>query len=124
MFTLYHHGSPVCAAKVRIYLHEKHIDWEGEYLDILKGDQFEPAYLKLNPKSVVPTIVHDGTIAEQAKEAGNEATAVKDTASELSSKSDELANTVLVFLTSICTNGKEADAVQTDEVEAGDLKAA
>lgn len=59
---LYHHGSSVCAAKVRIYLHEKGIDWEGEYIDILKGDQFDPLYLKLNPKAVVPTLVHDETV--------------------------------------------------------------
>ena len=26
----------------------------------LRGDQNEPAYLKLNPNGVVPTLVHDG----------------------------------------------------------------
>ena len=26
----------------------------------LRGDQFDPAYLKLNPNAVVPTLVHDG----------------------------------------------------------------
>jgi glutathione S-transferase len=66
MLTLYHHGSSVCAAKVRIYLHEKGIDWEGEYVDILKGDQFDPAYLELNPKAVVPALVHDGTVITES----------------------------------------------------------
>ena len=28
----------------------------------LRGDQFEPAYMKLNPNAVVPTLVHDGHI--------------------------------------------------------------
>lgn len=62
MLELYHHGSSVCAAKVRIYLAEKGLDWSGHYIDILKGDQFDPAYIKLNPKAVVPTLLHDGDV--------------------------------------------------------------
>jgi glutathione S-transferase len=59
MIELYHHGSSVCAAKVRLYLEEKRLSWQGHYIDILKGEQFTPEYRKLNPKSVVPTLVHD-----------------------------------------------------------------
>ena len=59
---LYHHGSSVCAAKVRFYLAEKDLPWEGHYIDILKGEQFTPDYIKLNPKAVVPTLIHDGTV--------------------------------------------------------------
>lgn len=62
MLELYHHGSSVCAAKVRFALAEKGVEWEGHYVDILKGEQFDPEYMKLNPKAVVPTIVHDGTV--------------------------------------------------------------
>jgi glutathione S-transferase len=62
MIDLYHHGSSVCAAKVRFALGEKGLAWQGHYLDILKGDQFAPDYLKLNPKAVVPTLVHDGHV--------------------------------------------------------------
>jgi glutathione S-transferase len=62
MLTLYHHGSSVCAAKVRFALGEKKLAWKGIYLDILKGDQFDPEYRKLNPKAVVPTLVHDGRV--------------------------------------------------------------
>ncbi len=62
MLDLYHHGSSVCAAKVRIVLAEKGIEWKGHYIDILKGDQFDPDYMKLNPKAVVPTLVHDGRV--------------------------------------------------------------
>jgi len=61
-FTLYHHGSSVCAAKVRFAMAEKEMAWDGVYIDILKGEQFDPEYQKLNPKSVVPTLVHDGTV--------------------------------------------------------------
>ena len=61
-FTLYHHGSSVCAAKVRFAMAEKGLDWEGVYIDILKGEQFAPEYLALNPKGVVPTLVHDDLV--------------------------------------------------------------
>ena len=59
---LYHHGGSTCAAKVRFCLAEKQIKWQGKYLDILKGDQFDPEYLQLNPKAVVPTLVHNGHV--------------------------------------------------------------
>jgi glutathione S-transferase len=62
---LYHHNSSVCAAKVRLVFAEKALDWDGEMLDLKAGDQFKPEYLKLNPKAVVPTLVHRGrTITE------------------------------------------------------------
>ncbi len=65
MLELYHHGSSVCAAKVRFALGEKNLKWQGRYLDILKGDQFAPEYWKLNPKAVVPTLLHDGLVVDE-----------------------------------------------------------
>lgn len=66
MLELYHHGSSVCAAKARFFLEEKELEWQGHYIDILKGDQFSPEYLKVNPKAVVPTLVHDGAIVTES----------------------------------------------------------
>ena len=66
MLELYHHGTSVCAAKARIALTEKGLDWTGHYVDILKGEQFAPDYLKLNPKHVVPTLVHDGQVIRES----------------------------------------------------------
>jgi glutathione S-transferase len=57
MLELFHHGSSVCAAKVRVTLAEKGLEWMGHYVDILKGEQFDPSYMKLNPKAVVPTLL-------------------------------------------------------------------
>jgi glutathione S-transferase len=56
---LYHTVNSVCAQKVRIQLEEKGLPWAGKLMS-LRGDQFDPAYLKLNPNGVVPTLVHDG----------------------------------------------------------------
>ena len=63
---LYHHGSSVCAAKVRLALVEKDVAWKGHYLDILRGDQHKPEYLKLNPKGVVPTLIHNGQVVRES----------------------------------------------------------
>ena len=62
MLYLYHHNSSVCAAKIRIAFAEKALTWEGEMIDLNAGDQFKPDYVKLNPKSVVPTLIHDGHV--------------------------------------------------------------
>jgi len=56
---LYHHGSSACAAKVRFTLEEKRLPWNGHVVDILRGEQFRPEFLALNPKAVVPVLVHD-----------------------------------------------------------------
>jgi len=63
---LYHHGSSVCAAKVRLVLAEKCLEWEGHYLDILAGEHHNVEYLKLNPKAVVPTLVHNGQVIRES----------------------------------------------------------
>lgn len=62
MLILYHGDTAVCAAKVRVTLAEKDIPWEGRRIDLKRGDQFDPDYLKLNPNGVVPTLVHDGNV--------------------------------------------------------------
>ncbi len=63
---LYHHGSSACAAKVRFALAEKHVEWDSRYVDIMAGEQFAPDYLALNPKGVVPTLVHGGEVIRES----------------------------------------------------------
>ena len=36
--------------------------WVSHYVDILRGEQFKPEFLALNPKAVVPVLVHDGAV--------------------------------------------------------------
>src|SRR3990172_3961306 len=71
MLQLYHYGTAVCAAKVRVVLYEKGLPWEGRIVRLgidasrpTPGvlSQHDPAYLRLNPNGVVPTLVHDGKI--------------------------------------------------------------
>ena len=56
---LYHSINSVCAQKVRIALEEKGQKAEDRIMT-LRGDQYDLAYLELNPNGVVPTLVHDG----------------------------------------------------------------
>jgi glutathione S-transferase len=65
MITLYDFGNSVCCQKVRITLREKGLAWEAVRVDLFKAEQYDPKYLKLNPKGLVPTLVHEGNaIAE------------------------------------------------------------
>jgi glutathione S-transferase len=66
MLSLYHHGSSACAAKVRLALAEKRLEWQGHYIDILRGEQFKPEFLALNPKAVVPLLIHDGFVLPES----------------------------------------------------------
>lgn len=59
MLELYHSVNSVCAQKVRVVLAEKGLEYR-EHLMTLRGDQFDAAYMKLNPNAVVPTLIHDG----------------------------------------------------------------
>jgi glutathione S-transferase len=59
MLELYHNINSVCAQKVRVALAEKGLPYKEHLID-LRGGQFDPAYMKLNPNAVVPTLVHDG----------------------------------------------------------------
>lgn len=66
MLELYHHGTSACAAKVRLALAEKRLPWTGHYVDLLAGEQFSATFLRINPKGVVPVLVHEGRIVRES----------------------------------------------------------
>jgi glutathione S-transferase len=57
---LYDFGNSVCCQKVRITLRAKGLGWKAIPVNLFTAEQYDPNYLKLNPKGVVPTLVHDG----------------------------------------------------------------
>ena len=61
MLELYDFNNSVCAQKVRMTLAEKGLDWTERTVDLFRLEQYDPKYLAVNPKGVVPTLVHDGT---------------------------------------------------------------
>lgn len=65
-FTLYHSVESTCSQKVRIVLSTKGLQWEQVNLNLRKGEQFSPDYLKLNPKAVVPTLIHEEKVIRES----------------------------------------------------------
>ena len=66
MLVLYHGANSVCSIKVRIVLAEKALEWEGRHIDLPKGEQFHPDFLKINPRAIVPVLDHDGTLIRES----------------------------------------------------------
>jgi glutathione S-transferase len=66
MLTLYHHNISVCAQKVRVQLDEKRIPWQGREVDLMKGEHLSAEFLKLNPRGLVPVLVHDGVAISES----------------------------------------------------------
>lgn len=62
MLKLYKAGNSICTQKVFITLAEKKLDYDTENINLFTHEQYSPEYLKLNPKGVVPTLVHDGKV--------------------------------------------------------------
>ena len=57
---LYDFGNSVCCQKVRITLRAKGLVWRAIPVNLFTAEQYDAKYLKLNPKGVVPTLLHDG----------------------------------------------------------------
>jgi glutathione S-transferase len=69
MLALYHFDRSTAAQKVRLSLAEKGLAWESRYVDpsLGKRDQHDAEYLKLNPRGVVPTLIHDGMVIRESQ---------------------------------------------------------
>ena len=50
----------IASFRVRVALRLKSLPFEETSIDILTGEQFEPAYKAVNAERVVPTFIHDG----------------------------------------------------------------
>ena len=67
--TLYAFPGSLCSQKVRLALAEKGVSYAKRFVDIeLRLENYEPWYLQLNPKGVVPTLVHgDHVVTDSAR---------------------------------------------------------
>jgi glutathione S-transferase len=66
---LYGFPGSLCSQKVRLALAEKHVPYVNRLVDIeLRLENYEPWYLRLNSRGVVPTLVHgDRVVTDSAR---------------------------------------------------------
>ncbi|MBT3916122.1 MAG: glutathione S-transferase family protein [Rhodospirillaceae bacterium] len=62
MLELYNTPHSTCSQKVRICLAEKNLEWTDRHVNLATKEHLAPAYLKINPNGVVPTLIHDGAV--------------------------------------------------------------
>lgn len=65
-FLLYDNAASVAAQKVRMVLAEKGLQWRAVPIDLRNGEVMQPGYLALNPRGVVPTLVHGETVLTES----------------------------------------------------------
>ena len=65
---LYHTARSNCAARVRLLLEEKTLDWVGHHIDLGKKENITEEYFGINPKGVVPTLVYDGEVVVESND--------------------------------------------------------
>jgi glutathione S-transferase len=58
---LHYMGSP-CSQKLRIVLNLKGIPWQSHPIDLPANENFQPWFLGINPRGLVPVLVHDGAV--------------------------------------------------------------
>jgi glutathione S-transferase len=59
---LLHFDDSSDSQKVRLLLNEKNIPWEPHHVDLRKHQHVTPRFLSINPRGVVPVLVHDGAV--------------------------------------------------------------
>lgn len=59
---LYHFPLSLCSQKVRQALEEKGVSWQSHVKLLQSYEQYEPDYVRINPRCVVPTLVAGGRV--------------------------------------------------------------
>lgn len=66
MLELYHAEPVANSMKVLLYMKEKGLDFISHYVDLLRFEQHEPAFVAINPNGQVPVLVHDGRVVTES----------------------------------------------------------
>ncbi|MGI9323300.1 MAG: glutathione S-transferase family protein [Pseudomonadales bacterium] len=59
---LIHFSGSSCSQKTRIFLNLKGIAWESHPLNLVAQDNYKPWFLGINPRGLVPVLVHNGVV--------------------------------------------------------------
>ncbi len=65
---LYHAGRSNCSGRVRLLIEEKGLPWTSRHVDIYSRENVSAAYFAINPKGLVPTLVHDGRVIVESND--------------------------------------------------------
>jgi glutathione S-transferase len=57
-----HASLSVCSQKLRIFLNLKDIAWQSHLIDLFKNENMSAWFLGINPRGLVPVLVHDGVV--------------------------------------------------------------
>jgi glutathione S-transferase len=57
-----HYSGSSCSQKLRIVLNLKGIAWQSHLIDLRANENFRPWFLGINPRGLVPVLVHDGAV--------------------------------------------------------------
>jgi glutathione S-transferase len=59
---LFHFMGSSCSQKTRIFLAEKRVEWQSHHVDLPGFENFTDWYLGINPRGLLPALVHDGEV--------------------------------------------------------------
>ena len=57
-----HYSGSSCSQKLRIFLNLKGIPWQSHVVDLHANENFQSWFLGVNPRGLVPVLVHDGAV--------------------------------------------------------------
>lgn len=63
---LYHYGMSNCSQRVRLVMELKSLEWTSHYVELPKLEHLENEFQSINPRGVVPVLVHDGQIVTES----------------------------------------------------------
>ena len=59
---VFHAHLSSCSQKLRIFLNCKNIAWHSHPIDLNKIENLSPFYMGINPRGLVPCLVHEGQV--------------------------------------------------------------
>jgi glutathione S-transferase len=65
---LYHFSLSNCSQKARFCLEEKGLQWTSHAVDLMHNEHLTPEFVAINPKAVVPVLVHDGVVVTESSD--------------------------------------------------------
>ncbi len=57
-----HFTGSSCSQKLRIFLNLKKVPWQSHPIDLAHYENMQPWFLGINPRGLVPVLVHDGAV--------------------------------------------------------------